>query len=212
MNTDFVLFAVLCVTRHPGGESFSAPFVSFWFGASPCLLSATVAMCLPFQDVYVCCIIIFVTFSQKHRLYLAWKSLRTAIFAPPPPADEDDDDDWPSTLGNGVLPIPHTSVPTVRFMSRDFFRQKIRQYLVDFEICRIILVHLRNPLPYNHEQRHARFGANLNEKLVSYTFHAEGVTIQFNNISLHERTGGNHEPTSDHNVDRLMEAHTRRAF
>jgi hypothetical protein len=73
MNTDFVLFAVSCVTRHPGGESFSAPFVSFWFGASPCLLSATVAMCLPFQDVYVCCIIIFVTFSQKHWLYLAWK-------------------------------------------------------------------------------------------------------------------------------------------
>jgi len=150
MNTDFVLFAVLCVTRHPGGESFSAPFVSFWFGASPCLLLATVAMCLPFQDVYACCIIIFVTFSQKHRLYLAWKSLRTAIFAPPPPADEDDDDDWPSTLGNGVLPIPHTSVPTVRFMSRDFFRQKIRQYLVDFEFvgsflficairCRIIM-------------------------------------------------------------------------
>ena len=55
MNTDFVLFAVSCVTHHPGGESFSAPFASFWFGASPCLLSATVAMCLPFQDVYVYC-------------------------------------------------------------------------------------------------------------------------------------------------------------
>ena len=57
----------------------------------------------------------------------------------------------------------------------------------------IELKHLHNPLPYNDEQRNARFGAKLNEKLGCYTFRGEDVTIQLKNISQHERTSGHRD-------------------